>query len=291
MAGSGPVRSVAVLGTGIMGAPMARNLAAAGLDVTAWNRTPEKARPLAEHGIMVAGSPSDAAADADAVLTMLTAGEAVEEVMTGGALETMAPDALWIQSSTVGLGAISRLASLAGERRVAFADAPVLGTKQPAESGELIVVAGGPEDVLDRCGPVFEAVGARTIRAGGAGAGTRLKLVVNGWLLALTASLAEVLALSEAIGLEPSAFLETIAGGPLDVGYAHLKGKLMLERSFPPSFPLRLADKDAALVVEAAEQAALPLEVQRAVRGAYARAAAEGHGDEDMAAVYHSAAG
>ncbi len=111
------MRSVAVLGTGIMGAPMARNLAAAGLEVTAWNRTAEKAKPLAEDEIAVAESPAEAAARAEAVLTMLTAGEAVEEVMTGGgALEAMAPDALWIQTSTVGLAAIRRLADLAGGR-------------------------------------------------------------------------------------------------------------------------------------------------------------------------------
>jgi ribonuclease D len=232
------VRSVAVLGTGIMGAPMARNLAAAGLEVTAWNRTAEKAKPLAEDEIAVAESPAEAAARAEAVLTMLTAGEAVEEVMTGGgALEAMAPDALWIQTSTVGLAAIRRLADLAGERGVAFADAPVLGTKEPAEAGELIVLAGGAEGVLDRCIPVFEAVAAKTVRAGDVGAGTRLKLVLNSWVLAITASLAEALALAEALGLEPSTFLETISDGPLDVGYAHLKGKLMLERSFPPSFP------------------------------------------------------
>ncbi len=167
----------------------------------------------------------------------------------------------------------------------------MLGTKEPAESGELIVLAGGAEGVLDRCIPVFEAVAAKTVRAGDVGAGTRLKLVLNSWVLAITASLAEALALAEALGLEPSTFLETISDGPLDVGYAHLKGKLMLERSFPPSFPLRLADKDAALVLEAAEEAGLPLEVQRAARRAYARATAGGHGDEDMAAVYHSAGG
>src|SRR5215216_1900720 len=152
MASPGPVRSVAVLGTGIMGVPMARNLAGAGLRVAAWNRTPEKAKPLAEHGIALAGSPPEAASGVDAVLTMLSDGESVEEVMTeGGALRAMKSGAIWIQCSTVGVDATRRLSAGADERGRAYVDAPVLGTRQPAEAGELIVLAGGLEQLLERC--------------------------------------------------------------------------------------------------------------------------------------------
>src|SRR4051794_40205939 len=134
------IRSVAVLGTGIMGAPMARNLASAGLEVRAWNRTREKAEPLGDDGVQVADTPPDAVRGADAVITMLTSGDAVEAVMGGddGALAAMEDEAIWLQTSTVGLKAIERQAALARERGVTLVDTPVLGTKEPAEQGQLI---------------------------------------------------------------------------------------------------------------------------------------------------------
>src|SRR3954454_8368141 len=169
-----PVRSVAVLGTGIMGAPMARNMAGAGLSVSAWNRTREKAEPLSSDGVDVAGSPSEAVRDSDAVVTMLASADAVETVMAGDgdALAAMDDDAIWIQASTVGIGDTERLSQLAAEAGVAFVDAPVLGTKQPAEQGELVILASGPEEARHRCAPVFEAVGKQTLQLGDAGAGT-----------------------------------------------------------------------------------------------------------------------
>jgi 3-hydroxyisobutyrate dehydrogenase len=285
----GSVRSVAVLGTGIMGAPMARNLAGGGFQVRAWNRSREKAEPLREHGIAIAESPAEAVRDADAALTMLTEGRAVEDVMArGGALGSLRDDALWIQSSTVGLSALKRLAELAGSRGIAFVDAPVLGTKQPAEEGALVVLASGPDELRPRCEPVFDAIGSKTVWLGEAGAGSRMKLVVNSWLSALVVALGETIALARTLGQDPRRFLEIIGGGPLDTPYAQLKGSAMIERDYPPSFPLRLAEKDVALVLEAAERSGLRLELAAAVRSRLTRAAELGHGDEDMAAVAES---
>ena len=283
-----PIRSIAVLGTGIMGAPIARNLAKAGLQVSAWNRTRDKAAPLADDGVRVEDSAAAAARDADAVLTVLTDGQAVEEVMAGGALEAMRDHALWLQASTIGVAACERMLELAAEREVTIVDCPVIGTKQPAEQGKLIVLAAGPREARERCEPVFDAIGQKTVWFERPCGASRMKVVVNSWLLALTGGLAETIAVARALDVDPKDFLEILEGAPMGSPYAQLKGKAMLERSYEPAFPLRLAAKDASLVVEAAKANGLDPEILDAVRALYDRAAAEGHGDEDMAAVHEA---
>jgi 3-hydroxyisobutyrate dehydrogenase len=263
-----------------MGAPMARNLADAGHEVRLWNRTREKAEAV--EGVTVADSPEAAAEGADAVVTMLSDGDAVEEVASGLVRE----GAFWLQMSTVGIEATEKLIAFASDRGATFVDAPVLGTKQPAEKGELVVLASGPEDALATAEPVFDAVAAKTVRLGDAGEGTRLKLVLNSWLVALVEGLAETIAFAESIGVEPKKFLETIDGAPMGTPYAQLKGKAMIERDFPPSFPLSLAHKDARLVREAAEQAGIDLPLVDVVERQFARAEEAGHGDDDMAAIF-----
>jgi len=276
---------VAVLGTGIMGAPMARNLAAAGHEVRAWNRSREKAEPLASDGVAVCEQPADAVEGAEVVVTMLADGGAVEGVM--GDLAARLPDgAVWAQTSTVGLTATERLVALARDARVPIVDAPVLGTRAPAEQGALIVLAAGEPGAREACAPVFEAIGARTVALGDEpGAATRMKLVLNAWLLALIEGLGESVALAEGLGVDPAAFLEIIDGGPLGPPYAKMKGTMMIERSYEPSFTLSLAAKDAGLALDAAEGAGLELPALRAIRAQLERAVAQGHGDDDMAAA------
>jgi 3-hydroxyisobutyrate dehydrogenase len=272
-----------------MGGPMASNIAAAGMQTRVWNRTREKAEGVS--GATVADTPADAVDGADIVLTMLADGAAVEDVMTeGGALVAMRDDAVWLQSSTVGIAATERLAQLAEERGVAFVDAPVLGTKTPAEKGALTVLASGPDQGLDACAPAFEAIGAKTVRLGEAGAGTRLKLVINNWLLLLLGDLAETVAFAERIDVDPRSFLEAIDGGAVGSPYAQMKGAMMVERDFPTAFPLKLALKDLELVLEAGERhdSEMPLASVAAER--FRRAVEQGHGDKDMAAVYHASA-
>jgi 3-hydroxyisobutyrate dehydrogenase len=284
------IRSLALLGTGIMGAAMGRNLLQAGFELRAWNRSRDKAEPLAERGAVLAQTPAEAVGGADAVITMLADGDAVREVASGeqGVLAAIGDEATWLQMSTVGLAATAELADAAAEAEVEFVDAPVLGTKQPAEEGKLIVLASGPQAALARAHPVFEAVAAKVAELGAAGAGSRMKVVVNSWILTLTAGLAETLTLAEALELEGREFLELIAGGPLDVAYAQTKGDSMLEGQYPSSFPLRLAAKDAALVREAATAERLDLELAAAVERRFAAAEELGHGDADMAAVYEA---
>jgi 3-hydroxyisobutyrate dehydrogenase len=214
--------------------------------------------------------------DADAVLSV--AGE-------GGALAAMDDDAIWEQMSTIGLDGTERAQAMAAERGVAFADTPVLGTRQPAEQGALTVLASGPDDVLDRLEPLWEPIASRVERLGPAGAGTRTKLVLNMWLLALVEGLAETIALAERLGVDPRVFLRVIEGGPLDSAYAQMKGKAMIERRFPPAFPLRLAAKDASLVREAARREGLELPLPTVIEGQMRRAAEMSHGDDDLAAT------
>lgn len=254
-----------------------------GFPLAVWNRSRAKAEPLAAAGARVAGTPAEAVAGADVVITMLADGDATASVMTA-ARAALGADTLWLQMGTVGGTATERLAGLAAEAGVAFVDAPVSGTRQPAEQGRLTVFASGPAELADRCRPVFDAVAAKVLWVGEVGAGTKLKLVVNAWLAALVGGLAESVALAERIGVDPRRFLEAIDGAPVGAPYAQLKGTMMIDREYPPSFPLHLLAKDVALVADAAAEAGLELRVGPAVH-ALLEAAAERHADDDMAAV------
>ena len=281
MAGYAAHMRVAVLGTGTMGRPMAENLARAGHDVVVWNRTRARAEQVA--GVRVADTPVDAVRGADAVITMLTDGNAVED-----AVRDVDALPLWMQMSTVGVDATARLIDVAQTKGATFVDAPVSGTKQPAEDGKLIVLASGPEAVRAQCDELFAPLAQHVLWVGDAGAGTRMKLVVNNWLLAFVSGLAETIALSQALGLDPQLFLDAVAGGALDAPYVQLRGLEMAAESFPPSFAVRLAHKDAGLVLEAAAQAGLTLPVAQAVEGELEQAVELGHGDDDVAAVYEA---
>ena len=276
--------TVALLGTGTMGAGMARNIAAAGLPLRVWNRTRERAEPLADVA-EVAGSVSAAVTGADVVLTMLFDADSVADTMEE-ARDALGPDVVWLQQSTVGIDGTARLAKLAEQLGVAFVDAPVLGTKKPAEDGALVVLASGPEAVRDRVAPVLDAVGGRTMWVGEAGAGSRLKLAANAWVFTVVEGVAESLALTRELGLDPRLFLEAVRGGALDAPYVQLKGDAMLDGAFDPAFALAGALKDADMILEAARSAGLDLGVLPGVREHFARAVDAGHGDQDMAATY-----
>jgi 3-hydroxyisobutyrate dehydrogenase len=282
--------SVAVLGTGIMGAAMARNLARSGHAVRVWNRTRAKAEPLAaENGVQVSDTPADAVRDAEVVLTMLYDGDAVRDVMREAA-PALRPGAAWVQSTTAGVDAIGELGAMAAELGLVFFDTPVLGTRQPAEAGQLLVLAAGPVEHRAAVAPVLDAVGARTVwtgEEGGAGSATRLKLVANSWVLAATSATGEVLALAQALGVDPQSFFDAIAGGPLDMGYLRAKAGLILDDKLTPaSFAVSTAAKDARLIVEAGERNGVRLDVAAASAERFRRAEEQGHGDEDMAAAY-----
>jgi 3-hydroxyisobutyrate dehydrogenase len=282
--------TIGLLGTGTMGLPMARNLLRAGFDVRAWNRTVERAHPLTEDGAEVVRTPAEAVQEADVLITMLSDAGAVLE-SARPAVEALGSDGLWLQMSTIGLEGTEHCAELAGEAGVTFADAPVLGTREPAEQAKLVILASGPRSIQDRCRPIFEALGQRTLWLGEAGQGTRGKVVVNSWIVGVVGVLAETITLAEALEVDPWCFFEALEGGALDLPYARMKGSEMIERSFEdPAFRLSLSRKDSDLVLEAAGQARLEVPIMQAVTDRLRRAEAEGHGEEDMAATYWATA-
>jgi 3-hydroxyisobutyrate dehydrogenase len=283
---------VAVLGAGgRMGLGMATNIADAGLTVHAWNRTREKAQPLSEHGASLFDTPAQAAANARTIVTMLADGDAVLDAMKGedGALSGAAEDCVWVQMSTIGERATARCLELARDRGVGFVDAPVLGTQQPAAEGKLVVLASGELALRDAVQPIFDAVGQRTMWMGEAGAGSRLKLVTNAWIVAVVEGAAETIALAEGLGLDPSLFLAAIENGPLDSPYVRMKAGAMIERDFAPTFALRWATKDAVLASESAHEHGLDLPVLDAIAARMQQAVPE-HGDEDLSATFLSSA-
>ena len=279
---------VAVLGTGIMGAGMARSLLRAGLEVRAWNRTIERAQPLEESGARVEADAADAVRGADVVLTMLADGAAVRAAMDA-AEPGLSAGQIWLQNSTVGIEPIAGLAEYAERHGLRFVDAPVSGTRQPAENGQLLVLAAGPADAREPLAPVLDAISARTIWLGEDGAqatASRLKLVINSWVLATTEATAEAISLSEALGIDPTLFARTLAGGITDSTFLQMKAAAIANDDYTTNFSAAMAAKDAALIVQAGRDGGVDLPMAAAIAERMARTVEAGHGDKDMAATY-----
>jgi 3-hydroxyisobutyrate dehydrogenase len=276
----------AVLGTGIMGAAMARSLARAGHDVTVWNRTPARAEAVTGERITACGAIGDALLGADVVLTLLFDPASVMEV-AGEVAGALGAGAVWVQSTTVGPQGMRQIAEAAGPAADRLLDAPVLGTKQPAESGSLTVLVSGDSELIERARPAFEAVGGRTVEVGERlGDASALKLAVNSWVASLCAATAQAMGLAEALGLEPRLFLEAISGGAADSAYAQLKGSVMADRSWSePAFALDSVVKDVGLMVDAARATGFPDDLLTTLLALYDRARERGLGGADMAAV------
>jgi 3-hydroxyisobutyrate dehydrogenase len=276
---------VAMLGTGIMGSGMTRSLRRAEIEVNVWNRHAESAAPLAESGARVCEKAADAVHDADVVITMVRDGDAVLDVMEP--LADALPDgAVWLQMSTIGREGTARVSAFAADRGLALLDAPVLGTKAPAETGELVVVVSGDRGLEEHVAPVLDAVGARSMWVGDEpGPATALKLVVNSWVASLNAATAQAVALARGLDLDPQLFLDAIEGGASDSAFAHAKGELMLSGEYPPSFAVESVAKDVGLMSEAAAAAGVETRLLDELHALYQGAADRGHGGDDMAAV------
>jgi 3-hydroxyisobutyrate dehydrogenase len=280
--------TIAFLGTGRMGGPMAANLARAGLRVRAWNRTASRAAALIPDGATVASSPAGATAGAGIIVTMLADGPATEQAATGpdGFLAAAARDAIWVQMATIGTEWTARLAGTAARHGVTFVDAPVSGSQGPAQAGQLTILASGPAQVQDVLAPVFAALGRATVWLGPAGDGTRAKLVLNSWLADITETTAETLAFASRLGLDPAVIVGLLEQTPLGSPYAIQKARTMLSGDFAPAFALKHALKDADLAAQAAQQAGAELTITTALLPRWRRAAASGHADDDLAVIY-----
>ncbi|MFC3502503.1 NAD(P)-dependent oxidoreductase [Micromonospora krabiensis] len=277
---------VAVLGLGGMGEPMAVNILRAGLPTAVWNRRPERARRLGEQGARVADSPADAVDGADVVITMVTDADAVLSIADEQGMLAAVPDgAIWAQMSTIGVDGTERVARLVAERRpgVVLLDAPVAGSRGPAEQGKLLVLASGPPEVRERIAPVFDAVGQRTVWAGPVGAGSRLKLANNLLLAFLAEGIAEALALGRALGLDRATVIGALQGGPLVSPWAAEKLERIGRDDYSPQYPLNLALKDVDLALREVEADRFAVAASLAER--WRRAVGQGLGGDDVTVV------
>jgi 3-hydroxyisobutyrate dehydrogenase len=286
MARAGGGATVAVIGAGIMGSAMTRNLVAAGLDTTVWDRSTQATGPLADAGARVAQSAPDAVRDAGVVITMLPTADAVDEVIfDGGVDDAFARGCVWAQMGTIGVEATRRIGEWLALKRpdVLFVDAPVSGSKGPAEQGQLLILASGPAEAADALRPVFDVLGRKTVWLGQAGQGSQVKLVVNAYMSILIEGVAETMELADRLGIGHQQLAEVIEGGPLDAPIADAKFHKMDQQDYAAEFPLEWALKDVDLAMGAAPGDAPPL--LAALSRQWHAAVAAGHGRQDISAA------
>ena len=246
---------VAILGIGAMGHGLANSVLRAGIPTVVWDRRPEATRDLAQLGAEVADSAAEAARQAAIVITMVTNTDAVLSIaLEHGMLAALTPGSIWVQMSTIGVAGNDRVAAMVESERpdVMLVDAPVSGSKDPAEHGDLTIFASGPDEAQPRLATLFDALGQRTIWVGGVGAGTRLKLVNNAWLAFAAEAVAASLALARGLGLETQTVLEALTSGPLVSSWQEAKLRRISNGEFSSQFALALALKDVRLALEAA---------------------------------------
>jgi 3-hydroxyisobutyrate dehydrogenase len=295
MATSRAESTVAVLGTGIMGSAMARALLRDLLPVIVWDRSADVMERLAHDGATAAVSAAEAVRGAGVVITMLPTAEVVESVMFGQqVVQALAPGATWAQMGTIGVEATAKTAVQVGKLRpdVLFVDAPVSGTKGPAEQGQLLILASGPDAARVPLSRPFAAIGRKTVWLGRAGQGSRLKLVVNGYMSILIEGVAEAVELARRLGIDVAALEAAIGGGPLDAPIADAKLHKITRGDYAPEFPLEWALKDVDLALAAGEGGEggvggvggeLPL--LAALSRQWHAAVEDGHGREDVSAA------
>jgi 3-hydroxyisobutyrate dehydrogenase-like beta-hydroxyacid dehydrogenase len=275
---------LAVCGLGLLGGPIATRLVDAGHDVTVWNRTPEKTKPLVERGASRASTPAVAADGADVAITILSTPEAVEEVVfgAGGLAEGLPPGSLLVDMSTIGPDAVSRMATKLPDG-IEMVDSPVLGSVPQATDGTLKVFVGGSDEAYSRVEPLLRTLGAPR-HIGPLGSGAAMKLVVNSTLGPLVGAFGEALKLGDALGLDQSAVLDVLAESSIGVT---VKGKRerVVSGVYEPSFTLAMALKDSGLVLDAAERRAADLPLAETVRRLLAAAEQDGLGDLDYSAL------
>ena len=277
---------VAVLGIGAMGHGMATSALRAGIPTIVWNRTPAPTRDLAELGADVTESAADAARRAAIVVTMVTDTDAVISIARDqGMLAAMSPGAIWAQMSTIGVAGIDRVAALVQAERpeVMLLDAPVSGSREPAERGQLTIFASGPEQARPRVAGLFDALGQRTIWVGEVGAGSRLKLVNNTLVAFAAEAVANAAALARRLGLATETVVEALAGSPLVSPWQAAKLARIATGEFSAQFALSLALKDVRLALQAAGDDGLA--VLACLAAEWQQAVDEGLGDQDLTVV------
>lgn len=276
------------LGLGIMGRAMATNLVRAGFDVTVWNRTPDKCAPLEALGAKTGGSPGEVAAACDITFTMIADPTASREVCfgPGGVLDGIGEGRGYVDMSTVDDVTALDIAEAVSDRGGRFLEAPVSGTKKPAEDGTLVILAGGDRSLYEDACSAFEKMGKKHLYLGAVGQGARMKLVVNLIMGGMLAAFCEGMALGQKGGLDGGQILEVLDAGAIANKMFKGKGALMLQGTFPTSFPLKHMQKDLRLAVALGDQLGQPLHSTAETNETFKRAIAAGHADDDVSAVF-----
>ena len=277
---------VAVLGIGAMGHAMATSMLRAGIPTIVWNRRPAATRDLAERGVDVAETAAAAARRAAIVITMVTDTDAVLSIAGDqGMLAALAPGGVWVQMSTIGVAGIDRVAALVAAERpdVTLLDAPVSGSKGPAEQGQLTIFASGPEAARPRVAGLFDALGQRTIWVGGVGAGSRLKLVNNTLVAFAAEAVATSVALARRLGLPTETVIQALGGSPLVSPWQAAKLDRIAKGEFSAQFALALALKDVHLALQAADSDGLA--ALGCLAEEWQQAVDAGLGDQDLTVV------
>jgi 3-hydroxyisobutyrate dehydrogenase len=282
------IERVAFCGLGIMGGPMAANLARAGFELSVWTRTSEKAERFAdEHGARAAATPAEAAAGVEALITMVPDSPEVESTLFGadGAATALPSGALAIDMSTIAPSAAKVIGERLAEQGIDFLEAPVSGSRPKAEDGTLTIMAGGERAAFERALPLFEAMGERIVHVGPRGHGQLAKLLTNTMGAVNAAALAEAVVTVKRAGVDPDAFLQVAGGSAGASTVLTLKGRPMFDEDFKPLFKLEHMLKDVRHCLEEAKALGVQLRLGAVAEALYARAAEQGHGEEDFAAV------
>lgn len=286
MTASELIQHVAVLGTGIMGAPMALRLANAGFSVSAWNRSPEKVEVLREQGVMPVSTHEDAVRDADVVICMLSSGPVCEAVLGGrdGAIAKMRPGAVLVIMSSIPVETAIAIGQDAAGRGIDCIDAPVSGGELGAKEGRLAIMAGGASYVVEQLSPVFEPLG-RVTHVGPSGSGSLTKLANQLIVASTICAVAEALTLAEAGGADPARVREALLGGFADSTVFRQHGLRMVEGNFRPGGPAKYQVKDTSTALRFARGQGLKLPVGEEVDRLFQAMVDHGDGDLDHSGV------
>jgi 3-hydroxyisobutyrate dehydrogenase-like beta-hydroxyacid dehydrogenase len=281
--------NIAFIGLGSMGSGMARRLIETGHTLTVYNRTRSRAEPFRALGARLAGSVRDAAANVDALITMVADDHALEEIVfpPGDALQGLPSGGLHISMSTISPALSRRLAAAHRERQQHYLAATVFGRPEAAAAGKLFVVAAGPADQVGRCQPIFDALGQKTFNAGpDAPAANVIKLAGNFMVTTVIESLAEGFALARKHGIDPHVLLDVLTGSLFSAPAYNTYGNILVEQRFdPPGFKLPLGMKDNTLVLDAAQAASVPMPMASLVHDRFVTAMATGLGESDWSAI------
>lgn len=280
--------NVTLLGIGAMGSRMAENLLKAGHQVTVWNRSPEKTRPLMEAGASVAATPAEAVQQAEFVIAVVRDDQASHHVWTDdttGALAAMPEGALAIESSTLTVDWAQKLAEICRGRGIAFIDAPVSGSRPQAEAAQLVYLVGGEPQAIEAATPLLMTMGSAVHHAGPAGSGTAIKLMVNGMLGVQVAALGELLGFVEKLGLDRAKAAEILAATPVCSPVAKMAASGMVAENFAPMFPVELIEKDFGYIADVAESHSAKVPMAEAARRIFGTAMEHGDTDLNMTAV------